>query len=38
MTYVSAVKLLMVLWMAKYGVGLVPPKDMVASARRVRVR
>ncbi|GBF99937.1 calcium homeostasis regulater C [Raphidocelis subcapitata] len=29
--------LLMVLWMAKYGPGLVPAKDMVASARRVRV-
>lgn len=29
--------LLMVLWMAKYGPGLVPSKDVVASARRVRV-
>lgn len=30
--------LLMVLWMAKFGPGLVPLKDIVASAKRVRVR
>lgn len=29
--------LLMALWMAKFGPGLVPAKDVVASARRVRV-
>jgi hypothetical protein len=29
--------LLMVLWMARHGVGIMPIKDMVASARRVRV-
>jgi hypothetical protein len=29
--------MLMVLWLAKYGVGIVPLKDVILAAKRVRV-